>query len=61
MSKMADMHTEINDMLSNTQFMIDEIAFFLDVPVNWVEEVVLERWEKIKESAGVEDMGVIND
>ena len=53
MSKMADLHMQINDLLDNTKFMIDEIANILDIPESWVEEVVLQRWENIKEEAGV--------
>ena len=53
MSKMADLHMQINDLLDNTKLMIDEIANILEIPETWVEEVVLERWEKIKADAGV--------
>ena len=53
MSKMADLHMQINDLLDNTKFMIEEIANILESPETWVEEVVLERWEKIKEEVGI--------
>ena len=53
MGKMSDLNMQINELLDNTKFMINEIANILDIPETWVEEVVLQRWEKIKEEAGV--------
>lgn len=51
MSKMSDLDIEINDLLSNTKFMINEIASMLDIPEKMVEDVVAARWEKIVETA----------
>jgi len=52
MSKMAELDAEINDLLSSTNLMIDEIAAILDIPVNMVENVVSNRWQRIVESVG---------
>lgn len=49
MSKMSDLNIEINDLLDNTKLMVAEIANALDIPVEMVEAVVLERWENILE------------
>lgn len=53
MGKMSELDIEINDLLSNTKFMIGEIANLLNIPEKMVEDVVEARWEKIKEEAGV--------
>lgn len=53
MSKMSDLHIQINELLDNTKFMIDEIANMLEIPEAWVEEVVLQRWEDMKAEAGI--------
>ena len=50
MSKMAELDAEINDLLSSTNLMIDEIAAVLDIPVTMVENVVAYRWQRIVES-----------
>ena len=52
MSKMSELDAEINDLLSSTNLMIDEIAAILDIPVNMVENVVANRWQRIVESVG---------
>ena len=49
MSKMSYLDIEINDLLNNTKFMIDEIANILNIPEKMVEDVVAARWEKIVE------------
>ena len=49
MSKMSELNIEINELLDNTKLMVSEIANSLDIPVEMVEAVVLERWEKILE------------
>jgi predicted XRE-type DNA-binding protein len=52
MSKMSELDAEINDLLSSTNLMIDEIAAVLDIPVTMVENVVAYRWQRIVESVG---------
>ena len=52
MSKMSKLDAEINDLLSSTNLMIEEIAAVLDIPVTMVENVVANRWQRIVESVG---------
>jgi predicted transposase YdaD len=47
---MSELNIEINDLLDNTKFSVGEIANTLDIPIEMVEAVVLERWENILES-----------
>jgi hypothetical protein len=47
---MSELNIEINYLLDNTKFMVNEIANYLNIPVEMVEAVVLERWENILES-----------
>ena len=53
MSRMSELDIEINNLLNNTKFMINEIANMLNIPEKMVEDVVAARWEKIKEEAGI--------
>jgi predicted transposase YdaD len=47
---MSELNIEINELLDSTELMVAEVAKALDIPVEMVEAVVLERWENILES-----------
>ena len=50
MNRMAELplyRERIETMLDNTKFMIDEIAYLLNCPVEFVEYIVEQRWHKI--------------
>jgi hypothetical protein len=44
MSKMADLDLEIRDLLDNTKWSINEIANYCQCPVEFVEDIVEDRW-----------------
>jgi len=47
MPKIMDSVTRarIEDQLNNTRWLTDEIANYLQCPIEWVNEVVGERWD----------------
>jgi len=54
MSRMAELSSytpRIEKMLDNTKFMIDEIAHLLDCPVEFVQYIVQQRWNKMMDES----------
>ena len=47
MSKMADIDLSIRDLLDTTMLSCAEIADQLDCPVDWVNDIVQERWDTL--------------
>jgi uncharacterized protein YoxC len=43
---MKELYTEINELLDNTNLLVDDIAQKVGCPVEMVNEIVLERWIK---------------
>jgi hypothetical protein len=46
MGKMSEMNLEINDLLDSTKLSCEQIANQVGCPVEWVNEVVAERWDR---------------
>jgi len=50
MSKMADIDLSIRDLLDGTMLSCQEIADQIGCPVDWVNDIVLERWDAFMDS-----------
>ena len=48
MAAVKDLWEEINHYLDNTRFMIDEIANAVGCPIEMVEDIVEQRWERMR-------------
>ena len=46
MGQMKNLWEDINYLLDTTQMLCDEIAATLECPVEWVNEVVEDRWKE---------------
>ena len=46
MSRMAELYQDINYLLDNTYLLCQEIADELKCPVDWVNDVVEQRWKE---------------
>jgi hypothetical protein len=47
MSKMADIDLSIRDLLDGTMLSCQEIADQIGCPVDWVNDIVQERWDTL--------------
>jgi|APGre2960657423_1045063.scaffolds.fasta_scaffold93538_2 hypothetical protein len=50
MSKMADIDLSIRDLLDGTMLSCQEIADQVGCPVEWVNDIVQERWDALMDS-----------
>jgi hypothetical protein len=46
MAAMKELWEEINYLLDTTRWSCDEIANYCSCPVDWVNDIVEERWEE---------------
>lgn len=47
MSKMGDLLIDIEEHLDNTTLSCEEIATKLNVPIEWIHQVIEDRWKAI--------------
>ena len=55
MSKMADIDLSIRDLLDGTMLSCAEIADQVGCPVEWVNDIVQERWDNILDNQEFQD------
>ena len=55
MSKMADIDLSIRDLLDTTMLSCAEIADQVGCPVDWVNNIVQERWDAILDNQEFQD------
>ena len=55
MSKMADIDMSIRDLLDTTMLSCAEIADQVGCPVDWVNDIVQERWDTILDNQEFQD------
>jgi len=55
MGRMADIDLSIRDLLDETMMSCEEIANQLDCPVEWVNNIVQERWDALANNQEFQD------